>query len=168
MERQSKQHAGERPLWVLKNPPHRPIPPVTSPGIGATTVQQPAAPTMKKILIVEDQPELRLLVRTTLEDEDVEIWECANADEGWREALRLSPDLIVLDIMMPGTMDGLQLCRKLKSTAATQRARVVLVSARGHRNDMLIGKDAGADDYLMKPFSPARLRDVVTQLLSPA
>jgi DNA-binding response OmpR family regulator len=123
---------------------------------------------MKKILIVEDQPELRLLVRATLEEEGVEILECANADEGWREALRLSPDLIVLDIMMPGQMDGLQLCRRLKTTAATQRAKVVLISARGHRNDMAIGKDAGADDYLMKPFSPARLRDVVERLLMPA
>jgi DNA-binding response OmpR family regulator len=123
---------------------------------------------MKKILIVEDQPELRLLVRATLEEEGVEILECANADEGWREALRLSPDLIVLDIMMPGQMDGLQLCRRLKTTAATQRAKVVLISARGHRNDMAIGKDAGADDYLMKPFSPARLRDVAERLLMPA
>jgi len=123
---------------------------------------------MKKILIVEDQADLRLLVRTTLEDEGVQIWESANADEGWREALRLSPDLIVLDIMMPGSMDGLQLCRRLKTTASTQRARVVLMSARGHRNDLLIGKDAGADDYLMKPFSPARLCEVVGQLLAPA
>lgn len=120
---------------------------------------------MKKILIVEDQPELRFLVRATLEREGLEIHECANADDGWREALRLSPDLVVLDIMMPGSMDGLQLCKRLKTHAATQRARVVLASARGHRNDVLIGKDAGADDYLMKPFSPARLRDVVERLL---
>ena len=168
MKRQSKQHAGDRPLWVLKVPSQRPIWRWTPPGLGLANIQQLTTPAMKKILIFEDQPELRLLVRATLEDEDVEIWECANADEGWLEAVRLSPDLIVLDIMMPGSMDGLQLCRRLKSTAATQRARVVLMSARGHRNDMLIGKDAGADDYLMKPFSPARLRDVVTQLLSPA
>ena len=120
---------------------------------------------MHKILIVEDQADIRMLLRTTLEDEDVEMRECGRADEGWAETQRWQPDLVLLDIMMPGDMDGLDLCRLIKGTPATQRAKVVLASARGHRNDMRIGLEAGADDYLMKPYSPARLREVVMRLL---
>ena len=70
-------------------------------------------------------------------------------------------------IMMPGSIDGLQLCERLKGDPATRSIKVVLVSARGHRNDLGIGREAGADDYLSKPFSPMRLIEVVEHLLRP-
>jgi CheY-like chemotaxis protein len=120
---------------------------------------------MKKILIIEDQPEIRLLLRATLEADDCEIAEARNAQEGWDEALRSRPDLVLLDIMMPGGIDGLELCRRLKADPATREIKVILVSARGHRNDMKIGREAGADDYLLKPFSPQRLQESVERLL---
>lgn len=121
---------------------------------------------MKTLLIVEDQPDIRRLMRTTLESDGFEIAEAVDAAAGWEAALRLHPDLILLDIMMPGEIDGLDLCRRLKADPATCAAKVLIVSARGHRNDVGIGRDAGADDYLLKPFSPMRLIEVVEQLLA--
>jgi DNA-binding response OmpR family regulator len=122
---------------------------------------------MKKILIVEDQPEIRKLLRMTLGRPDRSISEAADGASGWRAALELQPDIVLLDIMMPGDPDGLQLCQRIKSDPLTGHAKVILVSARGHRNDMVIGRQAGADDYLLKPFSPLRLVEVVEALSAP-
>ena len=119
---------------------------------------------MQQILIVEDQPEIRKLLRMTLARADREISEAIDGASGWQAALRVCPDIVLLDIMMPGDPDGLQLCERIKSDAATRKAKVVLVSARGHRNDMVIGRQAGADDYLLKPFSPQRLVEVIDAL----
>ncbi|MDP4301775.1 response regulator transcription factor [Leptothrix discophora] len=120
-----------------------------------------------KILIVEDQADLRQLMQMTLGLDDHELHEAADAQAGWDAALAQRPDLVLLDIMMPGTMDGLDLCRRLKADPRTAAMKVVLVSARGHRNDMQIGLDAGADDYLLKPYSPLRLVEVV-EAMAPA
>jgi len=117
-----------------------------------------------KILIVEDQPDLRKLMRLTLEQDDHEVHDAVDADAGWQAVLDLQPDLALLDIMMPGRIDGLDLCRRIRGDARTQAMKVVLVTARGHRNDMVTGMDAGADDYLLKPFSPLRLLEIVEQL----
>ncbi|MDE2369720.1 MAG: response regulator [Burkholderiales bacterium] len=122
---------------------------------------------MKKILIVEDQSDIRRLLRATLEDEGRELREAFDADAGWLQVLEWRPDLVLLDIMMPGSIDGLQLCEHIKGDAATRATKVVLVSARGHRNDLGIGRDAGADDYLSKPFSPLRLIEIVERLSRP-
>jgi len=116
---------------------------------------------MKQILIIEDQPEIRKLFRMTLTREGRTISEATDGESGWRAVVKIQPDVVLLDIMMPGDPDGLQLCERIKSDESTRHAKVVLVSARGHRNDMLIGRQAGADDYLLKPFSPQRLADVV-------
>lgn len=117
-----------------------------------------------KILIVEDQPDLRKLMRLTLESDAHEVHEAADAAAGWQAVLELQPDLALLDIMMPGEIDGLELCRRIRADVRTRAIKVVLVSARGHRNDMVAGLDAGADDYLLKPFSPLRLLEIVEQL----
>ncbi len=111
----------------------------------------------KKLLVIEDQSEIRQLLRMTLEDEGLEIFECADAATGEILARECRPDAIVLDVMMPGPFDGLELCRRLKADPTLSGIKVLMVSARGHRNDVLIGRQAGADEYLIKPFSPARL-----------
>ncbi|MDT8999972.1 response regulator [Paucibacter sp. APW11] len=120
----------------------------------------------RKVLIVEDQPELRALLRMTLEDEAFELVEAADAEAAWAEVQQQGPDIVLLDIMMPGAFDGLELCRRIKADARLQRCKVVLVSARGHRHDLEIGRQVGADDYLIKPFSPQRLLEVMHGLLS--
>jgi len=119
---------------------------------------------MHKILIVEDQAQIRKLLRLSLEEHDLEFTECADVATGWEAALRTRPHIVLLDIMLPGRHDGLQLCERLKADPRTRDAKVVLVTARGHRNDLHIGQRAGADDYLIKPFSVARLVAVVERL----
>ena len=121
---------------------------------------------MTRVLIVEDEASIRSLVRLTLADTGLELTEAVDGASGWEAALKVQPDVILLDIMMPGGIDGLQLCQRLKADERTRSAKVVLVSARGHRNDISIGREAGADDYLLKPFSPQRLVDLVQRLVS--
>jgi DNA-binding response OmpR family regulator len=120
---------------------------------------------MKRILIVEDQPDIRELVRMTLEMEDFEVHEAENGDIGLQMAARFSPDLILLDVMMPGSVDGLGVCERIKSDVARRRTKVVMLSARNQEADRQAGRKAGADAYLSKPFSPRQLLDVIGRVL---
>lgn len=119
----------------------------------------------KKILIVEDQEEIRELIRVTLEFDDYEIHEAANGTEGLAQAERLSPDLILLDVMMPGGLNGLDVCQRVKAHAALKRTKVVLLTARGQESDRQAGVRAGADAYLIKPFSPLELMKVISKVI---
>lgn len=119
----------------------------------------------KRILIVEDHADIRRLIRMTLEFEDHDIHEAANADEGWAAVQQLRPQLLLLDIMMPGSMDGLDLCRRVKSDPQGGPAPwVVLLTARGQSQDIEAGMMAGADAYLLKPFSPLKLIETINNL----
>ena len=120
---------------------------------------------MKKILIVEDQPDIRKLIRMTLEFEDYEIHEASDGATGLRVARSLKPDLMLLDVMMPGELDGLQVCHHIKNDPETQHIRVVLLTARGQARDREVGREAGADEYLVKPFSPLQLIETIERLL---
>jgi two-component system phosphate regulon response regulator PhoB len=119
----------------------------------------------KKILIVEDHADIRRLVRMTLEFEDFEVYEAADGIAGLALAVQCQPDLLLLDVMMPGGIDGLELCRQLRANPELWYVPIVLLSARGQRQDIEAGAQAGADAYLLKPFSPLDLIDTVrTQL----
>ena len=119
---------------------------------------------MKRVLIVEDQSDIRKLIRMTLEFENHEISEAINADEGLEAVKRVRPHLLLLDIMMPGSMDGLDLCRLVKSDPSLGMPRVVLLTARGQSQDIEAGMNAGADAYLLKPFSPLKLIETINNL----
>lgn len=121
---------------------------------------------MKRILIVEDQADIRELIRMTLEIEDFDIHEAENGDQGLSAARQLKPDLILLDVMMPGTLDGFAVCAHIKADPALKRMKVVILSAKGQDHDKQQGKLVGADGYLTKPFSPRQLLDVVSRQLS--
>ncbi|MFT3953913.1 MAG: response regulator [Piscinibacter sp.] len=112
---------------------------------------------MKKILIVDDHVDIRRLIRLTLEVEDCEVREAADAAAGWQEALRFKPDLVLLDVMMPGDGNGLDLCLAIKLEPSLARTRVIMLSARGSSTDRDAGLRSGADAYLVKPFSPMQL-----------
>lgn len=112
---------------------------------------------MKKILIVDDHADIRRLIRLTLEVEDCVIREAGDAAVGWQEALRFKPDLVLLDVMMPGDGNGLDLCLAIKLEPSLARTRVIVLSARGGSADREAGVRAGADAYLVKPFSPMQL-----------
>jgi CheY-like chemotaxis protein len=124
----------------------------------------PAAATMKKILIVEDQADIREVIRITLELEDFELHEAGDGNEGLRMASQLRPDLVLSDVMMPG-MDGLQLCQRIKSDPGLKRTKVVLLSARGQPGDRKAGTAAGADAYMAKPYGPLDLLATVKRMI---
>ena len=120
---------------------------------------------MKRLLIVEDQADIRKLIRMTLEFEDYDIHEAVNGVEGLRKAIEIAPDLILLDVMMPGVLDGLAVCARVRADPALRQTKVVLLSARSQLQDFEAGTRAGADAYLAKPFSPLQLIESIERLL---
>lgn len=119
---------------------------------------------MKKILIVEDHADIRKLLKMTLEFDDFEIFEAATGDSGLALAEEITPDIVLLDIMMPGTLNGLEVCRRIKTNPTTQHAKVILLTARVQAGDREAGMQAGADDYLMKPFSTLQVLETIYRL----
>jgi DNA-binding response OmpR family regulator len=126
--------------------------------------QQPRRQAMKRVLIVEDQEDIRELIRMTLEMEDFEVHEAANGQAGLDAALALQPSLVLLDVMMPGTLDGYAVCERIRAAPQLKRTRVVLLTSRTQSGDRERGLKAGADEYLVKPFSPRQLLAVVAKL----
>jgi CheY-like chemotaxis protein len=120
-----------------------------------------------RILIVDDQPDIRKLIRLTLQHlDDVEVHEASNGSEGWRLAQDLRPDLMLLDVMMPGELDGYQVCAKVKGDPMLSgQTKVVLLTARAQKEDEEQGRKAGSDAYLTKAFSPLKLLDLVDNML---
>lgn len=122
--------------------------------------------TVKKILIVDDHSHVRELVEATLDIGDYAILQAASGDEALTIARAEYPDLILLDVMMPNSpLDGFEVCRQLKSDPATRSISIVMLTARGQKADVEAGKQAGADDYFTKPFSPLQLVNKVEELL---
>ena len=118
----------------------------------------------RKILIVEDQADLRKLVRMTVEFGDVEVHEAGDGVSGLGMAESLKPDIVLLDVMMPGELDGYQVCARIRKNPALKHTQVVLLTARGQQSDLEEGRKAGANAYLVKPFSPLELMDKVEEL----
>ncbi len=124
---------------------------------------------MKKILIVDDHADIRRLIRMTLEFEDYDIREAADGESALRVAREHQPDLVLLDVMMSGAINGLDVCRELRLPGTLQTSpRVIMLSARGQAADREMGLQAGADTYLVKPFSPLQLIDCIAALWAPA
>jgi len=120
-----------------------------------------------RILIVDDQPDIRKLIRLTLQHlDDAEVYEASNGGEGWRMAQDLKPDLMLLDVMMPGELDGYQVCAKVKGDPLLKgQTKVVMLTARAQKEDQEQGQRVGADAYLTKAFSPLKLLDLVDNML---
>jgi two-component system, OmpR family, alkaline phosphatase synthesis response regulator PhoP len=118
----------------------------------------------EKILIVEDEEEIRELVAYNLVKQGYLAIPAESGEEGLRLIRAEKPDLILLDLMLPG-VDGLEVCRRLKRDAATEGIPLIMLTAKGEETDIVAGLELGADDYLTKPFSPrvlmARIRAVL-------
>ncbi len=112
-------------------------------------------------LVVEDQADIRKLIRMTLEFENHEIHEVADAPTAMVFAAEMRPDLVLLDVMMPGEFDGLEACRRMRADPRFADTRIILLSARGQSADIAAGLAAGADAYVLKPFSPIKLLDTI-------
>lgn len=119
---------------------------------------------MKKVLIVEDHADIRKLLHMTMEFEDFEIYEAATGDVGLEMARAHSPDVVLLDIMMPGTLSGLEVCRCIKANPALKHTKVIMLTARGQAEDRRDGIKAGADEYLIKPFSTIQVLEAIYRL----
>ncbi len=120
--------------------------------------------TRKKILIVEDDRDISELVRYNLEREGYDVSALFEGGDAFDHALKRKPDLIVLDLMLPGT-DGMEICRLLKSEDRTKDIPVVMLTAKGEESDVVVGLQMGADDYMTKPFSPKVLTARVKAIL---
>jgi DNA-binding response OmpR family regulator len=107
----------------------------------------------QRVLVVDDETKIREIVRRYLEQDGYEVAEAEDGDTALRVARELGPDLVVLDIMMPGT-DGIEVLRALRSESDVP---VILLTARTDELDKLVGLSVGADDYVTKPFSPREL-----------
>ena len=122
---------------------------------------------MKKILIVDDQREIRELVAATLRIGPYQIFQAANGPEALDLAQRERPDLILLDVMMQvGGMDGFEACRRIKTDLETSHSFVMMLTARGQKSDLEQGYAAGANDYFIKPFSPLELMAKVDEVMN--
>lgn len=118
-----------------------------------------------KILIVDDEPSLRLLVRATLQSEEkYEMIEAADGDEAIELATKEKPKLIILDVMMPGK-SGFEVCEHIKSNDELKKTIVIMLTAKGQQTDKDWAKSVGADHFLTKPFSPIDLISLVEKFL---
>lgn len=119
-----------------------------------------------KLLIADDHSDLRLLLVSTLIDLDVEIHEASNGEEAIAKAKAIRPALVLMDVMMPGGVDGTQACQAIKSDPDLKDyTKVIFVSARGHLYDKEMARRAGGDGYIVKPYSPLKLIDMVEETL---
>jgi DNA-binding response OmpR family regulator len=112
--------------------------------------------TTAQILVIEDEADISELIAYNLEREGFEVATRADGAEGLAQALREPPDLVLLDLMLP-SMDGIEICRRLKAEQATRNVPVIMVTAKGEESDVVLGLGIGADDYMAKPFSPREL-----------
>lgn len=121
-----------------------------------------------RILITEDQPDICKLIRMTLEFGDFEIHEAHDGETGLSMARAVKPHLMLLDVMMPGLLDGYQVCKRIKQDPALSHIKVIMLTARGQASDLEMGEAAGADAYLVKPFSPLELIERVEGMVTQA
>jgi two-component system phosphate regulon response regulator PhoB len=114
----------------------------------------------EKILVIEDEPDIAEVLQYNLQKEGFDVETARRGDAGLDAVRRDNPDLILLDLMLPG-IDGLELTRMLKRDPLTSRLPIVMLTARGDEVDRIVGLELGADDYISKPFSP---REVVLRV----
>ena len=109
-----------------------------------------------KIVVIEDEPDIVEVVSYNLKREGFNVLSVERGDEGLNLVRNQSPNLVILDLMLPG-MDGLSICQQMKSDPLVRDIPVIIISAKGEESDVVIGLELGADDYLTKPFSPREL-----------
>ncbi len=116
----------------------------------------------KKIVVADDEPFILSALQETL-SEDYAVYTASNGKEAIKTVEKVQPDLIILDVMMP-EMDGLEACKQLKKSKETSSIPVIILTAKGQITDIEKGFKSGADAYVVKPFSPARLIEKVEEI----
>lgn len=110
----------------------------------------------KKIVIIEDEPDILEVLSYNLKREGYEVFTAADGLRGLALIRQQLPDLVLLDLMLPG-IDGVEICSAVKKDPTTQATLIVMVTAKGEESDIVLGLGVGADDYISKPFSPREL-----------
>ena len=109
-----------------------------------------------KILVIEDEPDILEVITYNLEREGHKVISCRNGEQGLSQIRTDNPDLVILDLMLPG-MDGVDVCQQVKSDPVTRSIPIIMVTAKSEESDVVLGLGIGADDYIAKPFSPREL-----------
>lgn len=120
---------------------------------------------MAKIVIAEDEPDIRELIAFTLRFAGHEVVTGANGEEGYELAKKERPDLVMLDVRMP-RMTGYEACKRIKSEPEIAHIPVIFLSAKGQESEIEQGLAAGAEEYLLKPFAPDQLTERVKVVLA--
>ncbi len=121
----------------------------------------------KHIVIIEDEVDIQELISFNLSKEGYKVTGFLTGEEGLTGVIELKPDMVLLDLMLPG-VDGLEICRQLKKDSNTEHIPIIMITAKSDESDVVTGLELGADDYLSKPFSPrvlvARIRSLFRRL----
>ncbi len=112
--------------------------------------------TREKILVIEDEADILEVTQYNLTREGYRVTTSRDGEDGLARARRDAPDLVILDLMLPG-LDGLEVCRRMQSDPITSGIPIIMVTAKGEESDVVTGLQLGADDYVAKPFSPKEL-----------
>ena len=117
-----------------------------------------------KVIVIEDEADILEVIEYNLAREGFRVLSARDGQEGLRLIKRETPDLVLLDLMLPG-LDGIEICRKLKEDPMTRPIPIIMVTAKGEESDIVLGLGIGADDYVTKPFSPKELMGRVKAIL---
>jgi two-component system phosphate regulon response regulator PhoB len=110
----------------------------------------------EKILVIEDEADIQEVIEYNLAREGYRVTSVADGEEGLRQVKRINPDVVLLDLMLPGK-DGIDVCREIKTDPLTRAIPVVMLTAKSEETDVVLGLGVGADDYVTKPFRPKEL-----------
>ena len=119
----------------------------------------------RKILVVDDEPFICRSLTFVLRKENYEVFEARTGEEGLAAIKKHRPDLVFLDVMMP-KINGFQVTEQVRQDPNLAGVRIVLLTAKGQESDREVGKNAGADDYMTKPFSPTKILERVRQMFA--
>lgn len=119
---------------------------------------------VKKVLIVDDEPNIVKAIECILMDENVEVFTAFDGESGLAKVLDVKPDVLVLDVMMPG-LDGYSLAKKIRQNDLLEKIKILFLTAKGTAQDKMSGYDSGAEIYMVKPFDNDVLLDKIRELL---
>ena len=117
-----------------------------------------------KILIIDDEDDIREILKYNLSKEGYETFDANNGESGLKKCIEINPDLVLLDIMMPG-MDGIEVCETIRKTPGLENVLICFLTARGEDYSQIAGLDAGADDFVAKPIKPKVLISRINAIL---
>ena len=118
----------------------------------------------RKVIVIEDEPDIQEIILHNLLRDGYQVEATSNGEKGLEMVRRFEPDLVLLDLMLPG-LDGVEVCRRMKTDPRTRAISIIMVTARGEESDVVLGLGLGADDYVTKPFSPRELMERVKAVL---